>query len=83
MNEDEYYLRVDCSDKEQTVSINGNKKGLERLRDHINSLLSDKRNTFPVDISLMIPDWGGEGLTVDKPFKDRTMVAHLRLYRWE
>ena len=82
MNE-EYYLRVDCSDKEQTVSINGNKKGLEYLKDCIEDLLENRGNPLPKDISLMIPNWGGEGLTEDKPFKNRTMVAHLRLYRWE
>jgi len=82
---EEYFLRVDRYDDEETVSICGNKKGLEYLRDCLNSLLDSRRTVFPEDISLMMPSWGGVGLSEaqDAPAsKGIIKIDHLRLYRW-
>ena len=87
MNEnDNYYLRVERNNKNETVAILGNKKGLEYLKDCIEDLLEYKGSSFPQDISLMMPSWGGIGLSekADAPVSPNcTRIDHLRLYRWE
>jgi hypothetical protein len=86
MNEkdEDYYLRVERDNDSDTVAIIGNKKGLEYLKGCIDSLLDSRRNSFPADISLMVPSWGGKGLSeVDEVSKNSTKIEHLRLYRWE
>lgn len=85
MNDEDYFLRVECDNDGETVAIVGNKEGLEYLRDRINSLLNHK-GPLPEDISLMYPSWGGKGLTEEKDASTSpncTRVGHLRLYRWE
>jgi hypothetical protein len=86
MNEDDYFLRVERNNDSETVAIVGNKKGLEYLRECIDSLLKYEGSSFPQDISLMYPSWGGIGLTEEKDapaYLNCTRVDHLRLYRWE
>jgi hypothetical protein len=81
MNEN-HYLRVDCNEKGHTVAINANKLGLEYLKECIEGLLKSTAE-FPQDVSLMVPEWGGEGLTKDEPSTETTLVEHLRIFRWE
>jgi hypothetical protein len=82
----DYYLKVERNNKQETVSIIGNKKGLEYLKKCIDSLLKYEGSSFPQDISLMYPSWGGQGLSEeeDAPTSPNfTRIEHLRLYRWE
>lgn len=85
MNKEDYYLRVERDKDSETVAIIGNKKGLEYLRDRINSLLNHK-GPLPEDISLWAPSNGGQGLceeNEDPTSPDCIRIDHLRLYRWK
>jgi hypothetical protein len=77
------YLRIERDNMSETVSILGNKKGLECLKNCIEALL-DNRTQAPEDISLMAPSWGGEELVEDDgPSKNCSNIGHLRIYRCE
>jgi rRNA processing protein Krr1/Pno1 len=85
MNEDNYYLRIERDNDQETVAILGNKKGLEYLKDCIEDLLEDI-GSLPKDISLEPPSNGGIGLSEeneDPTSPDCTRIDHLRLYRWK
>lgn len=78
------YCAVVCDRDTKTVSINCDKVGLEYLKGCIDSLLKYNDSNLPQDISLMIPEWGGRGLTEEElADKNKTLICHLRLYRWE
>ena len=86
MNKNDYYLKVERNNNKETVSIIGNKQGLEYLKDCIIELLEDIETPFPRDISLMTSSWGGQGLSEkeDVPASPNcTRIEHLRLYRWK
>ena len=86
MDKNDYYLRVERDNDSETVSIVGNKKGIEYLKECIDSLLDSRRDTFPVDISLEPPSNGGIGLSEeneDPTDPNCTRIDHLRLYRWK
>ena len=82
MTEDkDYYLKLVSDNKDLTVAIIGNKKGLESLKDCIDSLLQ-YQGPLPEDVNLVVPSWGGEGLTEDNdPLPNGcTKVEQLRVY---
>jgi len=83
INDRGYYLKVECSEADETVSIIGDKEGLEKLKKNIESLLGRQSAALPADISLLSPEWGGDSLTEDVPSDGKTLIKHLRLYRWE
>ncbi len=76
------YLRMESNLSSSSVFLIGNKKGLYDLLDSINCLINSKEK-FPIDISHMVPEWGGQGLLLDSPVKGNAPVFHLRLYRWQ
>lgn len=88
MNDEKKYLVVIRDLDRDMVIIVGNYKGLLSLKKHIESLLNVKEECFKdgkiIDVNLMTPELGGEELSDQEPFfKDRILVGHLRICRWE
>lgn len=88
MNDEKKFLQVVRNAKEEMVIVDGNYLGLLSLYEHIESLLDVKKEYLKdgktVDVDLMIPEWGGEGLNHGKNVgEDWNFVAHLKISRLE
>lgn len=67
-----------------TLIFIGGEKSYRSLKKSVTSLINHN-GAFPVDISYMIEDWGGDELSTDlcEDMAGERTISFLRLFRWK
>jgi hypothetical protein len=74
------HLSFEWDPSGEKVEIHATREGLERLAEHIQSLLD---RDAPDDSHLMTPDWGGSDLSSELQNANATLVNHVKIFRWK
>ena len=78
-NKSDYVLTFEWDAKNEILEIHGNQKGLEKLKNVIDSLLAKTSNDH---IHLMAKSWGGNELSDDKQCSENEIINHVKLFKW-
>jgi hypothetical protein len=79
-NKSNNLLTFEWDSGNEVLEIHGNKKGLEKLKDIIDSLLAKPNNDHT---HLMTKSWGGEELSDDKQCAENVLINHVKLFKWD
>ncbi|MDJ0651879.1 MAG: Imm32 family immunity protein [Simkaniaceae bacterium] len=59
--------------------MHGSEKGLEKLKDVIDSLMNKNNHDH---IHLMTKSWGGDELSDDKQCSENGLINHVKICKW-
>lgn len=78
-NKLDYLLTFEWDMNKETLEIHGNRKGLEKLKSVVESLLAkpDCDHTH-----LMTNTWGGEELSNKKQCAENEIINHVKIFKW-
>lgn len=79
-NKSNNLLTFEWDSENEVLEIHGNKKGLEKLKDIIDSLLTKTNNDHT---HLMTKGWGGDELTDDKQCSENSIINHVKIFKWD
>ena len=78
-NKSNYLLTFEWDSDNEILEIHGNGKGLEKLKNAIDSLIDKTDNDH---IHLMTKSWGGDELSDDKQCLENALINHVKLFKW-
>lgn len=79
-NKSNNLLTFEWDSDNEVLEIHGNEKGLEKLKDIIDSLMTKTNNDH---IHLMTKSWGGDELSDDRQCSENVLINHVKLFQWD
>lgn len=79
VNKRDELIKIEWDSSREILEIHGNQKGLEKLKNVIDDLLSKNGNDH---VHLMTESWGGNELSNETQCPESETINHVKIFRW-